>query len=223
MSTLRGDKEALEAENRSVTNALRAKGEQLDNALRQLEHVEAALDTAAQDGRRLHNKLAAAQEEAEAAQAEAKQARMQLAHVEAEMSVLRAANETLRGELDVANRQLGRRKRGAGGQRGEDGSEMQDLRAAVTQLDLHVQHLSADKERLLSALETTDKFAELAKSLRELSLDHGELHFVAADGARGKRARRQIQGFSLSLFLCLSLSLATASGRSQDRGPCICL
>ena len=182
MSTLRGDKEALEAENRSVTNALRAKGEQLDNALRQLEHVEAALDTAAQDGRRLHNKLAAAQEEAEAAQAEAKQARMQLAHVEAEMSVLRAANETLRGELDVANRQLGRGKRGAGGQRGEDGSEMQDLRAAVTQLDLHVQHLSADKERLLSALETTDKFAELAKSLRELSLDHGELHFVAADG-----------------------------------------
>ena len=61
MSTLRGDKEALEAENRSVTNALRAKGEQLDNALRQLEHVEAALDTAAQDGRRLHNKLAAAE------------------------------------------------------------------------------------------------------------------------------------------------------------------
>ena len=47
---LRNDMEALEGENRSLTLVLRAKTEQLENALRQLEHVEEALGEAVQDG-----------------------------------------------------------------------------------------------------------------------------------------------------------------------------
>ena len=47
---LRNDMEALEGENRSLTLVLRAKSEQLENTLRQLEHVEEALGEAVQDG-----------------------------------------------------------------------------------------------------------------------------------------------------------------------------
>ena len=70
-----------------------------------------------------------------------KHQRTQLAHVEAEMTLLKNASETVRGELEVANRELGRYKKahgkGVGSQKSYDkdyGTELHDLRVTVQTL-----------------------------------------------------------------------------------------
>ena len=57
---------------------LRSKSEQLENALRQLESVEAALEEAVEDGYRLKNKLASATEEVEWTREQSKELRIQV-------------------------------------------------------------------------------------------------------------------------------------------------
>ena len=63
---------------RSLTTVLRSKSEQLENALRQLESVEAALEEAVEDGYRLKNKLASATEEVEWTREQSKELRIQV-------------------------------------------------------------------------------------------------------------------------------------------------
>jgi hypothetical protein len=68
----------LRGDGRSLTTVLRSKSEQLENALRQLESVEAALEEAVEDGYRLKNKLASATEEVEWTREQSKELRIQV-------------------------------------------------------------------------------------------------------------------------------------------------
>ena len=68
----------MRGDGRSLTTVLRSKSEQLENALRQLESVEAALEEAVEDGYRLQNKLASATEEVEWTREQSKELRIQV-------------------------------------------------------------------------------------------------------------------------------------------------
>ena len=68
----------MRGDGRSLTTVLRSKSEQLENALRQLESVEAALEEAVEDGYRLKNKLASATEEVEWTREQSKELRIQV-------------------------------------------------------------------------------------------------------------------------------------------------
>ena len=68
----------MRGDGRSLTTVLRSKSEQLENALRQLESVEAALEEAVEDGYRLQNKLASATAEVEWTREQSKELRIQV-------------------------------------------------------------------------------------------------------------------------------------------------
>jgi hypothetical protein len=55
-----------------------------------------------------------------------------------------------------------------------------------------VKNLRVDRERLLAALETTEEYNELARSLRRCESGLGDVHYVRADGHKVASLKRRI-------------------------------